>query len=366
MKSMSMYEKQAKLIVKYAVEVQKDDSVLIQGPAIAEPLIKEIYQQVLISGGHPILNLGLKDLQTIFFRFAKDHQLDHPSPYKKFLVEHIDCLIAILGAYNTRELTNIIPEKLARVSQANKEIAEIHSKRAASGDLRWNLSPFATSAQAQEASMSRLEYEDMILKTLFLDKDDPIKEWQSLSAVQQQYVEFLNGTEEIHILGEDIDLKLSVKGRTWINSDGKHNLPSGEVFTSPVEDSIVGHIRFKYPGIYSGQEIEDIQLILDEGKVTKASALKGEELLQTIIKTDPGAQQIGEIGIGTNSGVTQLTRNMLFDEKMSGTIHLALGRSFPETGGMNKSTIHWDILAQPEEMYADGTLFWKNGKFIIS
>ncbi|MFQ5979076.1 MAG: aminopeptidase [Candidatus Heimdallarchaeota archaeon] len=361
----TMYEKQAKLIVNYSVEVKKDDKVLIRGPAVAESLIREIYKEVVLAGGHPILLVDLEDIDTLFYKHAQEHHLDFASPFAKFLFETIDCDIGVWAEYNTRNLTNVPPEKLSRRSAAYREIAEIQFKRAGAGELKWNGSPFATTGIAQEASLSRLEFQELIEKTLFLDKADPIAEWKKVSEQQQRGVDFLNNAEELRIVGDDIDLQMSVTGRKWENCCGMKNLPDGEVFTAPVDDSATGHIRFKYPGIYQGKEIEDIRLKFEKGQVVEAKALKGEELLQTIIKTDSGAERIGEIGIGTNPGVTKLTRSMLFDEKMGGTIHLALGMAYPEVGGTNKSAIHWDILAQPSEMYADGEIFWKDGKFTI-
>ncbi len=360
-----MYEKQAKLIVNYSIGVEKGKKVMIRGPAIAAPLIREILKEVIIAGGHPITFVELEDTDTIFFRYAQDHQLDYLSPFHKYLYENIDCTIGIWSEYNTRHLTSTPPEKISRTQAASKEIFEIHERRSASGELKWNGSPFATPGIAQEASMSTLEFRELIEKTLYLDKEDPVKEWKRVSATQQRYVDFLNGKNNIHIIGEEIDLKMSVEGRKWENCDGKRNLPDGEVYSAPVDDSTKGIVRFKFPGIYYGKEIEDIRLQFEKGKVTEAKALKGEDLLQTIIKTDPGASRLGEIGIGTNKGVTKLTRDILFDEKMDGTIHLALGMAYKEIGGTNESSIHWDILAEPDEMFADGELFWKKGKFLI-
>ena len=360
-----IYEKQAKLIVNYAVSVKKDDMVLIQGSAVAEPLIREIYREILLAGGHPTLKMQFEDLETLYYTLAQDNHLDHVSPFAKYSEENVDCIIAISSAYNTRSLTSIPPEKLSRKAAANREISEIFAKRSGIGELKWNISPFATSGMAQEASMSRLEFEQLIVKTLLLDKDDPVKEWKEISAKQQQWADFLNKMKQLHIVGEDIDLRMSVAGRTWENCDGKKNLPDGEIFSAPVDDSTNGKIRFKYPGIYYGKEIEDIRLKFENGKVIEAKALKGEELLQTIINTDDGSKRLGEIGIGTNPGVTQLTRNILFDEKMGGTIHLALGMAYQEVGGTNKSSIHWDLLAQPSEIYGDGKVFWKDGNFTI-
>ncbi len=363
--SSMLYEKQAKLIVNYSVEVRKGDKVIIRGDSPAEPLIREIFKQTIIAGGLPILLIELEDLSYLYYRYAQDHQLDYSPEYRKHLYETADCDIAIIAYPNPRYLSNIPPEKISRRRAALIELSTIHDKRAAAGELRWNLSPFASTGMAQEAGMSRLEYEELIYKALYLDKPDPVEEWKSVSAKQARWVDHLNKLEEIHITGEDIDLHLSVAGRRWENCDGKRNLPDGEIFSAPVEDSVTGNIRFNFPGIYQGNEIEDIRLKFEKGKIIEAKALKGEHFLQAIIKT-PGADRLGEIGIGTNFGITKQTREILFDEKMGGTIHLALGSGYPEVGAMNKSGIHWDILAKPSEIYGDGELFWKDGKFVIT
>lgn len=361
-----LYEKQAKLIVNYSVEVAKGDKVIIRGESPAEPLIREVFKQTIIAGGHPILLIELEDLSYLFYRHAQDHQLDYPPEYRKHLYETVDCDIAILAYHNPRYLSNVPPEKISRRRAALIELSTIHSKRAAAGELRWNLCPFPSTGMAQEAGMSRLEYEELIYKALYLDKTNPVEEWKAVSAKQARWVEYLNKVEQLHIIGDDIDLQLSVAGRTWDNCDGKKNLPDGEIFSAPLEDSAMGYIRFKFPGIYEGNEIEDIRLKFKKGKVIEARALKGEELLQAIIKTDPGAERIGELGIGTNYGITKQTREMLFDEKMGGSIHLALGSGYPEVGALNESGIHWDLLAQPSEIYGNGELFWKDGKFVIT
>jgi aminopeptidase len=344
-----LHEKQAKLIVNYSVEVGKGDKVIIRGDSPAEPLIREIFK-----------------LSYLYYRYAQDHQLDYSPEYRKHLYETADCDIAIIAYPNPRYLSNIPPEKISRRRAALIELGTIHDKRAAAGELRWNLSPFASTGLAQEAGMSRLEYEELIYKALLLDKPNPVEEWKAVSAKQARWVEYLNKLEELHITGEDIDLRLSVAGRRWENCNGKRNLPDGEIFSAPVEDSVTGYIRFNFPGIYQGNEIEDIRLKFEKGKIVEAKALKGENFLQAIIKTDPGAERLGEIGIGTNFGIAKLTREMLFDEKMGGTIHLALGSGYPEVGALNKSGIHWDLLAKPSEIYGDGELFWKDGKFVIT
>ncbi|MCW4055480.1 MAG: aminopeptidase, partial [Candidatus Bathyarchaeota archaeon] len=236
----------------------------------------------------------------------------------------------------------------------------------AEGKLKWALLPYPINAQAQEASMSLEEYEDFVYRSCMVDKENPIEEWRKIGRAQEKTCGLLDRVSQIRIVGEDTDLNLTVKGRKWINSDGKRNMPSGEVFTAPIEDSTDGTIRFTYPGIYAGKEVENITLTFKAGRVVSASAAKGSELLQEIIKIE-GADRPGEVAVGINYGINKFTKNMLFDEKMGGTIHMALGNSYPESGGLNRSAIHWDLLKDMKkggEIYADGKLIYKDGEFL--
>jgi len=357
-------EKLAKLCVHYSVEIKPKEQVIIRGSELAFPLINEIYKECLLSDAYPLIMPNL-DVTYTFYKYAKEHQLKFVSPLYKFLYENIDVSINVWCQPNPKKLSSIDPSKIRMSAASRRELAEIFNKRAAEGKLKWVLLPYPINAQAQEAAMSLEEYEDFVYSSCLVDKEDPIAEWRKISQQQEKICEFLNQVSEIRIVGEDTDLTFNVQGRKWINSDGKRNMPSGEVFTAPLENSANGTIRFTYPGIYSGKEVEDITLTFKDGEVVKASAAKGEDLLQQILKID-GANRIGEAAIGTNYGITKFTKNMLFDEKMGGTIHIALGNSYPESGGLNKSAIHWDILKDMKtgEIYADGKLFYKNGKFL--
>jgi aminopeptidase len=360
----SWYEKHAQLVVHYSIGVKENETVRISGPVVAEPLIKEIYHQVLLAGGHPVLDITLEECETLLYHVGSDQQLDFLPCAIKCLAEEVDCAIFIGGMSNPRRLANVPQTKLIRRIAAFKESNEIMDKREELGEFRWNGSPFATFGMAQQAKIARFEYEALIQRALFLDKADPVAEWKALAARQQRFVDYLNKKKHLHILGDDIDLHLSVADRTWVNAAGQSNLPDGEIYTAPVENSATGHILFKFPKNIKGKDVENLRLTFEKGKIIDAQATKGEDELEFIFKI-PGADRLGEIGIGTNSGITQITHNILFDEKMGGTLHLALGQFIPGTGGTNESTIHFDILAQPTEIYADGELFWKKGTFEI-
>jgi aminopeptidase len=369
----SRVEKLAELCVHYCVDVKPKEKVVIRGygeligfSELAFPLINEIFKECLLSDAYPIIMQKL-DVAHTFFRYAKEHQLKFVSPFEKLRAEITDVQITVLCKPNPRELANIEPSKIKMYVASKRELVEILRKRRAEGKLKGTILPYPIAAQAQEANMSLAEYEDFVYSSCLVDQEDPIVEWKKIHKQQEKICQFLNQTDEIHIVGENTDLTFNVRSRKWMNCDGKRNMPDGEVYTAPLENSAEGTIRFTFPGIYLGREVEDIKLTFKEGKVVKASAAKGGELLQQLLKIK-GADRIGEVAIGTNYGITRFTKNMLFDEKMGGTIHLALGLSFPQSGGLNKSAIHWDILKDMKkdgEIYADGRLFYKNGKFLL-
>ena len=359
-------EKLAKLCVNYCVHVKPREEVSIEGSDLGFPLMSELYRECLLAGAYPKIMASF-DIRYMFFKYAKEHQLKHVSPIDKFVTENIDVSIYVLCTRNPKELSNIDPAKARVRSAARKEINDIFMQRAAEKKLKWTLLPYPADGEAQEAAMSLPEYEDFVYASCLIDKRDPIAEWKKIEKEQERICKFLNQRDRIRIVGEDTDLTFRTKGRKWLSCHGLINMPDGEVFTGPIENSTNGTIRFTYPGIYYGKEVEDITLKFKNGKVVKASAAKGEDLLNEILKVK-NADRLGETAIGTNYGITKFTKNMLFDEKMGGTIHTALGASYPESGGLNKSGIHWDILKDMKkdaEIYADKELFYKNGKFLI-
>lgn len=265
-------------------------------------------------------------------------------------------------------LTNVDASKMKLRSRGRRELIDIFERRMASGELKWCGTLYPTQANAQEASMSLEEYEDFVYGAGYIDTENPIEKWQEVKKEQDRICKILDTKKELRIVSKDTDIKMSIEGRKWVNCCGDQNFPDGEVFTSPVEDSVEGYIRFSFPGIYAGREIEDIRLRFEKGKVVEATAAKGEDLLLQLLDTDEGARFLGEVAVGTNYGIKRFTKNMLFDEKIGGTVHLAIGRGFPEAGSKNSSAIHWDMLCDMREggeIYADGELIYKDGKFLI-
>ncbi|MGD2250243.1 MAG: aminopeptidase [Candidatus Methanofastidiosia archaeon] len=361
-------ERLADLSVNYSVDVKENQEIYIAGPTVSFSLIEQIYKHVLLAGAHPSVVLQDQRLQDMYYLHAQDFQLEHVSPISRHAIKTADILIHVKAERNPKHLANVNPEKIAQTTAAQRELSDIMTDRIKKGELSWTLVPFPTESMAQEASMSLLEYEDFVYKACFAHTENPKKEWQKMSQKQQKIVDYLMKKSEIRYTGEDTDITFWVKGRTWVNADGKKNMPDGEVFTGPHEDATEGTIRFTYPAIYKGNEVEDIRLTFKNGVVTEAKAKKGEDLLNRMVNLDEGSNKVGEVAIGTNNQIIQFTKDMLFDEKMGGTIHIALGRGIPETGSDNTSAIHWDMLKDMKnggKIFADGELCYENGKFII-
>jgi aminopeptidase len=361
-------EKLADLLVNYSVAVRPGDKVVITGGTIAEPLLKAIYTRVLLAGGYPTMMAGLPGLDEILFRNASDDQLQHVPGWQKDIISSYDVRISIGAEHNTKALTGVDPTKMVTYSQAHRELMEIALRRSAAKELRWTVALFPTDAYAQDAEMSLSEYEDFVYNACLPDADDPVAYWQRFSGWQQKIVDWLKEKKTVRVTGPDTDLRLNIAGRTFENCDGRYNMPDGEVFTGPVEDSIDGKVRFSYPAIYEGHEVTGVRLRFEEGKVVDAAADKNEEFLLKIIDTDEGSRRVGEFAIGTNEGITRFTRQILFDEKINGSFHMALGIGYPETGSRNKSAIHWDLICDLRdggEIWVDDELIYRNGKFVI-
>lgn len=360
-------EKLANLLVNYSTKVKKGDTVYVEGDEAAIPYIIEVAKAAIKNGANVNYIVGISEINEYLLKYGTDEQLDYPSQLSGKCIREADVRLTSWGSNNTRATANIDPNRLKRRSLANKENSEIYFDRTAKGELRWCGTQFPTNSSAQEADMSLSEYEDFVYGAGLIDKDDPIAEWEKISKNQQRWVDYLNTKKTLHIISKGTDITVNFEGRKWINCDGRQNFPDGEIFTSPVENGVNGHITFSFPGIYNGKLIENIYLEVENGKIVKATASKGEELLLTCLDTDEGSRYFGEVAIGTNYGIKKFTKNMLFDEKIGGTIHMAAGASLGEAGGVNKSAIHWDMLCDMRdggEIYADGELFYKDGQFI--
>lgn len=361
-------ERLAHLLVDYSVDVQPGDRVAILAAPVATPLILAVYERVLKRGGFPDLGLTLPGLEEIFFRQASAEQLADISPVRKLFFEEYDGLISIRSETNTRELSGVDPVRQVERQKALAPMLQRYMERGATGELKWNGSLYPTGAYAQEADMSLRDYEDFVYRACYCDRDDPVAAWQQVHNEQAKVIDWLKGRDHVQVKGSNVDLTLSIKERAFVNSDGRHNMPSGEVFTGPVETSAQGWVRFSYPAITNGREVTGIELTFEAGKVVGATAKKNEPYLLQMLDTDEGSRYLGEFAIGTNFGIQQFTKNILFDEKIGGSFHMAVGAGYPETGSKNRSAIHWDMICdmrEDGEIWVDGDLLYEQGKFVI-
>ncbi len=360
--------KLANVLVNYSVSIKANQLVRISGSSVAEPLIIELYKAVINAGAHPVVYMTPDELMEIKYKYANDEQLKYISPMSWSMVENIDASIGIWADSNTKALSNCDPSKQALASAAQKPLKDKFFERAAKGELKWVGTQFPCQANAQDAEMSLSEYEDFVYQAGLLHLDDPAKQWQKIAERQQRLVDFLDGKKQVHITTPaGTDIKFGIEGRKWINCCGHENFPDGEVFTGPIEDATEGRIAFSFPAVHGGREVSDIVLTFKNGRVIDAQASKNEEFLLKMIEQDEGAKILGELAFGTNYSIQRYTKNTLFDEKIGGTVHCALGSAYPETGGKNQSGLHWDMvcdLRQGGKVFVDGELISENGKFL--
>ena len=350
----------------YCLNIQSGETLYISSTTVAEPLVREVYREAIKAGAHVDVNLSFAEQSKIFIENASNDQLDYEPPHLKYVMENYDAYLVIRAPENLRENNNVDLSKSARRSRAMSIINKAYFTRTANGSMKRSLCQYPTQASAQEAGMSLSEYSHFVYNACKLYEQDPKAAWQQVGTFQQRIVDYLNNVDTIRYVNPKSDITFRVKGRTWINSDGKTNMPSGEVFTGPIEDSINGVIHFDYPSIYKGVEVKDITLTVEDGLVVKWQAGTGQEMLDSIMDIE-GARRFGEVAIGTNYSIDKATKNILFDEKIGGTIHMAIGQSYIQTGGINQSVIHWDMIADMSQgsIFADGVEIYKNGQFLI-
>jgi aminopeptidase len=354
--------KLARILVDYSIEAGEGDQVLVSAEVGAGPLIEALYARLLQVGATAVTQISLPGMQELFFEHAQELHYQEIPQVTRAIYDGVDAQIGIRAPSNTRALANVDPEKQQALQKRNKPLSEMMLEKD-----RWVLTLFPTEALAQEAHMSLSEYEEFAFEAMGLDEEDPVRYWSQMSAEQERLKARLEEAREIRIVGPETDLTLSVEGRTFVNSAGMRNMPCGEVFTGPIEDSANGTVYFGVPAAIAGREISGVRLRFEEGKVVEASAEKGEEYLSSLLDADAGARYLGELGIGTNYGIRRASANVLFDEKLGGTVHLAIGRSYAQTGGKNDSSVHTDLVCDLREggaLYADGELIQENGRFL--
>ena len=357
-----LHERYARLLVGYCTDVQPGENVLLNIESPALPLARALVREVLRAGGVPHLRVSYPELMADVLELASDSFLDSEPGLELSEINHVHAWIRVGAPSNTRTLQSADKTKLGRLQKRLRSVSTIRTQ-----ETKWCGTLYPTYAGAQDAEMSLDEYERFVYGAMFLFDDDPVAGWRKLHDEQARLIERLSQAQKVRIRADGTDLTLTIGGRSWVNSDGHRNMPSGEVFTGPIETSANGTIRFDIPSAVHGTEVAGVELTFKEGKVVASNAEKGVELLQAQLETDPGARFLGELGIGTNMNIQRPTKSILFDEKIGGTVHLALGQSYRETGGTNTSAIHWDLicdLRRGGSVTLDGEPFQENGRFV--
>jgi aminopeptidase len=361
-------ESLARVLVQYSLGLTPGQLFRINAPVAAAPLVRAVHREAVRAGVHVLPRITLDGLDEILLRHGSEEQVSYLSPLALEEARQIDATLTIWADSNTKALTSIDPARIALLHKARQPLTQLFLERDAAGSLAWCGTLFPTQAHAQDAEMSLSEYEEFVYGAGHLDDPDPVAYWRGVRDRQQRLCDLLATKQTLHIVAPGTDLRLSVAGRTWINADGAKNFPDGEVFTGPVEDSAEGHISFTFPGTYLGRAVEGVRLEFERGRVARATATRGEDLLRSLLAMDAGARYLGEFAFGTNDGIQRHTRNTLFDEKIGGTVHLALGASYPASGGRNQSALHWDLvcdLRQGGRVEADGALIYRDGAFVM-
>jgi aminopeptidase len=358
----------AKILVGYSTGVKEGDKVVIDGESAAEPLLLAIYEETLRAGGHPMLNVGIDGQSASYFKLASDAQLDWVSPIAEWMVDNADVRISVGASTNTRELSAVPPERQTRRQAATGELMSRAMQRSAEGSYRWCYTLYPTAAYASEAEMSLADYADFYFGACLADDAEPLSAWKRASEKCKRLADWIEGREEVHVTAPGTDIRLGIAGRKFIPCDGEHNMPDGEFFTGPVEDSVEGEVTFHLPAVIGGREVSGVRLKFEAGRVVDASAERGEEFLIQLLDTDDGARRLGELGIGTNYAIDRGTREVLLDEKIGGTVHMAVGASYPESGGTNESAVHTDLVCDLRlggKLEVDGTVMQEDGKFVV-
>jgi aminopeptidase len=359
--------KHADVLVNFSTDIQPGDRVVIEATTAAEPMLEALIERVLERGGYPYLITKLPREEATFYKYAKEAQLIQPPEFLKLAYEQFEARIRLHSLTDTKHLSEVDPEKQAQHALGMLPVLTSQMERGKTREFKWVTTLYPTEAYAKEAGMSFEEYKDFVYSTMHVDTDDPVAYWKKVQEEQKHFASLFEGKDKVVLRGPNVDLRLSVKGRKFVNACGLNNMPDGEIFTGPVEKSVNGWVRFTYPSIYEGRVVENVELEFVEGQVLHAKAKENQAFLLRMLETDPGARYVGEFAIGLNFDINKFTGNILFDEKIGGSFHMALGAGYPETGSQNKSRIHWDMICDlrtDSEISVDGEVVYKDGQFV--
>lgn len=363
-------QKMAQVLINYSTAVKPGDRVLIRSTSPAgQPLCQALYEEALRAGGLPVVYMHMSQEDPIGLAATGDlEQLADINPMLKLMYEQAEVVIRIEASENPRDRSQYPLDRQRARASALAALINIQMRRQAAGTLRRCTTQFPTFGYAQNAGMSLRQYEDFLYGACKVELDDPIAAWREVHNSLERLGGWLRGKKKLQVRGDHIDLTMSIDGRSFKSADGTENFPDGEIFTGPVEDSVNGWVRFTYPAYYEGNEVKGVELEFRDGLVVHAKAESNLEFLIATLDHDPGARRLGEFAIGTNRDVTQFTGSILFDEKIGGTVHMAVGQGYAETGSKNESLVHWDMICdmrQGGEILVDGELFYKNGEFMV-
>ena len=364
----------AQVMVSYYLEVRPGQRIALYGSPEAEPMLRALYREVLRAGGYPYLFLGYEvyssygGFDDIFFKEATENQLKYVFETDQMVNTSFEGIIFLRSSRNTRSLAGIPAERQQIRNAAYTGLRKTFLERTYQGSLRWVYGLYPTQALAQEAEVDLDSFEEFTYRACRVDCPDAVEAWKAVHDRQEKFVNWLRNREQVRVLGPNVDLSFSIQGRSFYNSSGKYNMPDGEIFTAPVEASVNGWVRFSYPAVEYGTLVEGVELRFEQGRIIEARATKNQAFLEKMLNTDAGASYLGEWALGTNEKIDTFSKDILFDEKMDGTMHMAVGAGYPQTGSRNESALHWDMITDMTDggqVFVDGELFYDSGKFKI-
>lgn len=345
----------ADVLLEHSLNIREGENVVIRSGYLAKPLIDEFYRRSIDKGANAFVHILVDDHRKYLMEKATVEQFEKTNAIYEDIYKKADAVLVIEAPENTKYLSNVDPKRNMEYNKTlSPVLKEIMSKR-------WVLTNYPVEAFAQDACMSLEEYEDFLFDAVLVD-------YKKMDQEMDKIINVFDAADSVRILGRDTDLTFSIKGRKGTKCSGQNNVPDGEVFYAPVTNSANGHIYYEFPAIRYGNQVDGVRLEFKDGKIISAKADRNQQFLNQMLDTDEGSRYLGEFGIGLNYGIKKFIKNILFDEKIGGTIHLAAGNAYEGSGGDNRSALHWDMIKELRDMgeiYADGKLVQKNGIYLF-